>query len=112
MSPNELLGPALADAVRELVRQEVRAALEAEPRDYSVVNSSAEYLTIADAARLASVHPATVREWLREGRLRRHMAGRRPRVKAAELRALLEAKGAEPVSLAARANAIRSKVEG
>ena len=66
------------------------------------------YLTVAQAAELASVTAATVRSWIREGHLTEHRAGRLLRVDRAELIALMAtgASASERVDIEARARAI------
>lgn len=66
-----------------------------------------EYMSPEQAAALAKVAPATVRRWVREGRLPGHHAGRRVRVKRAELESLLrdgpsDRSGLSPEQLAVR----------
>lgn len=83
---------AVRDAVREVVREELRVAL----RELSIgapaqPMPTSDYLSIADACEVAKVHPATLRGWIREGRLRGHRAGRHHRVKRSELDAFLGA---------------------
>jgi excisionase family DNA binding protein len=50
-----------------------------------------EWLTVAQVAELVQVHPETVREWLRTGRLRGHLISRRGgwRVRRAEVERFL-----------------------
>jgi excisionase family DNA binding protein len=43
------------------------------------------YLTVAQAAEVAGVKPATIREWIRRGDLAEHRAGRLMRVLASDL---------------------------
>jgi len=81
---------AIREAVRDVVRQELQIALR--ELSLSVAPSHEEptdYLSIAEAAMLAKVHPATVRAWIREGRLQGCRAGRYHRIKRADLHAFL-----------------------
>ena len=88
-----LLEAALRDVIASVVRAEVRAALK-EEREHAVPSSpplgSTEYVSVREAAKVADVHEATIRSWLRQGRLPQHRAGRHYRIKAVELRALLD----------------------
>lgn len=87
----------LRDLMREVIREELGQ------RD--------GYVTIREAAQVARVHPATIRDWIREGHLPRHAAGRRPRVLLSELRALLaNPPGSKPkADLVAKVLAIHRK---
>lgn len=72
----------LESLVRQIVRDELAKAKPA--------NDDGDYLTTAEAARIASVTPGTIRRWIREGELTRHEAGARVRVKRDELEAFLK----------------------
>lgn len=61
----------------ELVRAEVQRVLASITPD--------EYLTTAEAARVASVAPKTIRRWIRTGKLVAHSAGRELRIRRADL---------------------------
>jgi excisionase family DNA binding protein len=80
MTLEETLTAAIERAVSEAVRRELRVLAEAQPS-----KDGAGYLSVGDAARYAHVHPATVREWVKEGRIPRHQAGRRLRIRRDEL---------------------------
>lgn len=71
-------------ALRELVR-----GLVAEELDKLRAAAPATLLTTAEAAAHAQVAAATIRRWLREGRLPEHRAGREIRVARADLDQLL-----------------------
>jgi excisionase family DNA binding protein len=68
----------IEDSVRKVLREQSAAAAA---RD--------EYVNVAEAARQIDVSPATIREWMREGRLGRYHAGRELRVRVSELQALM-----------------------
>lgn len=64
------------DLIRTVVRDELKPIRDdlrrlAEDRD----KRRSEYLTVRNAAELANVHPSTIREWIKSGRLR---AGDKP----------------------------------
>lgn len=75
----------LEAVVRKVVREELRAP---EPAWQG-------YVTVAAAAKLASVSVSTIEKWSRAG-LRISKRGRVRRVDVAELRAFMAAKEAEP----------------
>ena len=83
-------------AVREVVREEVRAALDRHqhttPAPAAEAHDDDVYVTVQRAAKIADVHPSTVRTFLREGALTRYAAGDSPRVKLSELHAYLARK--------------------
>lgn len=106
------IAAALEAVIREIVRQELAASRTTPAPSAAEAGREPEFLSVSEAAEVARVHPATIREWLRDGRLARFAAGKRARVKSADLRALLECRPApEPINLAERAEAIRGKVE-
>jgi excisionase family DNA binding protein len=81
---------AIREAVRDVVREEIETVLRRMGHSHSQpATPASEYLSIADAAELVHVHPATLRSWINEGRLRGHRAGRHHRVKRSELEAFL-----------------------
>ena len=80
---------ALRTLISEEVRRAVRDELERKPRS----RESLAMVSVAEAARLCSVAPQTIRVWGRAGRLTLHRAGRVWRVRVADLEALLAAGG-------------------
>lgn len=85
---------ALRDLLRDVIRDEVRAAIREELASVLAAapvasGGTQEYLTTDEAASMARVEPATIREWVRRGDLRRHQAGRELRVRRDELAAFL-----------------------
>jgi excisionase family DNA binding protein len=77
-------------ALRAIIAEEIAKALRGGSNGNGEVERSAdEYLPVARAARLASVASATIRAWIKDGRLRRYHAGRELRVLRAELDGLL-----------------------
>lgn len=82
------LDTAIREALLELVRSDpdVRAEIASL---VSNANTGAEYLSTSAAADFASVHPATIRRWIREGKLTEHRAGSDLRIRRDELEKLL-----------------------
>lgn len=94
--------PELEELIREIVRDELRkhAPRPREARD--------EFLSTAEAARVAEVSPHTIRRWVKAAKLSRAAAGRELRISRAELEAFLrhgarEDEDVSPEQLAARA---------
>ena len=75
------------DALREIIRDEIRATLRQELGKKPA--ASGEFVSVADAAQIASVAQQTIRVWIRGGKLKRYNAGRVYRVRRTELEALL-----------------------
>ncbi len=97
--------------VRDVVREEIRAALSEGAGDATRRNGSSAathgdgYLSIARAAAFADVAPGTLRRWIRSGRLPVRRAGRVYRIARAELEDFLQREG-RGVDVVARARAI------
>jgi excisionase family DNA binding protein len=81
-------------AMEALVERAARRAVREELA--KVASDQQEYVSVAVAAARVEVTPATIREWVRRGRLRRYQAGRELRVKVTELAAMMTA-GRVPV---------------
>jgi len=99
---------ALRALIEEIVRKVVRE--EAAPGV-----AAPEYVCVAEAARRIDVAPATIREWMHEGRLGRYHAGRELRVRVSELPALMtrEERKSEPTpEQAAREFLARRRASG
>lgn len=84
----------LEDTLRRLIREELLAIkqdiLAELRRSLPAANTATrEYLTTEEAAELARVTPATIREWVHIGALRERRAGQRLLIKASELHAHL-----------------------
>src|SRR5690606_684173 len=77
----------LAEAVREIVREEVSAALERE------ASTPGRVLSTREAAEIAGRSPETIREWIRLGRLRTlpRRGRQHARIRPEDLQAALEA---------------------
>lgn len=76
----------LRELIMDLVRDEVRRVL-------AETTQPDEFLTTADAAKVAKVAQGTVRRWIRDGRLAPHHAGRELRVRRSDLDALMHDHG-------------------
>lgn len=105
------LDETLRAIVRDVVREEIRAALSERAADAIRRNGSAGaahgdgYLSIARAAAFADVAPGTLRRWIRSGRLPVRRAGRVYRIARAELEDFLRRQG-RSADVVARARAI------
>ena len=97
MSPELVLGPALIEAVRQVVRDELQVQKPAPPTQ-TVVPILPVYLKIREAAELARVNPRTICRWRDEGKLHISGQGRRARVRADEMQRLLDGRP-EPVAV-------------
>lgn len=104
------LEQAVRAIVRDVVREEVRAALdEAAMRNGKHAGASPQgYLSIAKAAELADLAPGTLRRWIRTGRLPVRRAGRVYRIGRADLEDFLAGEGRSH-RIADRARAILGK---
>lgn len=89
------LDETIRSLVREVVRDEVRAALRQVPdrserRNVATASDAGGgYVSLARAAAFADVAPGTLRRWIRSGRLRARRAGRVYRLSLADLEAML-----------------------
>jgi excisionase family DNA binding protein len=81
-------------ALRTLIEEVVRGVLREERG--GTQGEQAEFVSVAEAARRVDVTPATIRDWVGQGRLGRYHAGRELRVRVSELGTLLTS---EPVEL-------------
>jgi excisionase family DNA binding protein len=79
--------------LRDIIRDEVRTAIRQELGKKPA--TAGEFVSVADAAQIASVTTQTIRVWVREGRLNGYHAGRVLRVRRSELEAFL-ANGPSP----------------
>jgi excisionase family DNA binding protein len=81
------IAAALLSALREIIREEVRAAIAEQPSP----KAPEEVLTVRQAAEEAHVRPETIRDWVRSGRLKAIRVGqerRRGKTKSAAIRVL------------------------
>jgi excisionase family DNA binding protein len=84
---------AIEDTLRALIREELLALkqdllVELRPTP-AAGDQTPEYLTTEEAAELARVTPATIREWIKIGALRERRAGQKLLIKSSELHAHL-----------------------
>jgi excisionase family DNA binding protein len=86
------LEASLRDLIREVVREEIRTALDGQSRRNATSNPDDDgggYMSLTRAAQLADVAPGTLRRWIREGRLDASRAGRVFRIRRDELERFL-----------------------
>lgn len=82
---------ALRKLIADVVREELQAAFARSSAQHSA-DSETRYVSPAQAGVIASVSPATIRAWVREGKLRSFQAGRLLRVSLDDLHAFMKAK--------------------
>jgi excisionase family DNA binding protein len=97
MSEHSAIEEGLRSIVRDVVRDEIRAALD-ERAHTSARNSKTScvdggYLSLSRAAKLADVAPGTLRRWIKEGRIPSQRAGRVYRVSRSDLETFLKSGG-------------------
>jgi len=73
--------------LREFLRSELRSAVKEVLGEKPA--TPGEYLSVTDAAKIASVTGQSIRSWIHSGRLRGYKAGRVHRVRRDELESLL-----------------------
>jgi excisionase family DNA binding protein len=82
----------IEESLRKIIQEElasVKQDILLELRRSQVAAPIAMYLTTEEAAEIARVTPATVREWIKTGALRERRSGQRLLVSASELHAYL-----------------------
>ena len=82
----------IEDTLRTLIREELRAFkqdLLTHLQASQPPTQTREYLTTEEAAELARVTPATIRDWVKSGTLHERRAGQKLLIKTAELHAHL-----------------------
>ena len=115
MSPEAVLGPALAEAVRELVRQELEA------RPAPPLAPARRLLTVPEASKETGIAAETIRELIHAARIPERLAGANPNprrrtflVYADEVLAAIErapAPQASPVDFQEKAAKLRGRAE-
>jgi excisionase family DNA binding protein len=73
--------------LREIIRDEVRTVIRQEMGNKPA--AAGDYVSVAEAAQIASVQGQTIRSWIRSGDLTGYKAGRVLRVRRTELEAFL-----------------------
>lgn len=103
----------LRTIVREVVREEFRAhGLGSQPAAAHASTDTPAFVTTKQAAQIAGVHVATIRDWVQRGLLHDHRAGRLLRVERAELIAMMasaQSNSSAPINLDERAEEILAK---
>jgi len=84
---NSILGEALLGAIRQAVREEVHTLLK--ETHGTTKATSKPYLSVKEAAEMASLAPSTVRLYIRKGKLKALKVGRRVVIEKAELERFL-----------------------
>jgi excisionase family DNA binding protein len=87
-----IFGEALLGAIRQVVREEVRAAMSGPSKRKLHTGSrgrSKPYLNVKQAAEMACLAPSTVRLYIRKGHLKALKVGRRVVIQGAELERFL-----------------------
>lgn len=85
--------------VRDAVREELRAhGIGPNPAATAPLASSPAYVSTQQAAQIAGVHAATIRDWIRRGLLHGHRAGRLLRIDREELVTMMSRTAALPSS--------------
>jgi excisionase family DNA binding protein len=75
--------------LRDIIRDELRAVIRQELGKKPA--AAGDYVSVTDAAKIASVQGQTIRSWIRSGRLAGYKAGRVARVRRSDLEAFLAA---------------------
>jgi excisionase family DNA binding protein len=75
--------------LREIIRDEIRTVIRQELGHKPA--ATGDYVSVAEAAQIASVSPQTIRVWTKAGKLRGYNAGRVLRVRRQELEDFLAA---------------------
>jgi excisionase family DNA binding protein len=92
MSEHRGIEASLRSIVRDVVREEIRTALDERTTSLRNSNTSSAdgYLSLSRAAKLADVAPGTLRRWIKEGRIPSQRAGRVYRVSRTDLETFLK----------------------
>jgi len=74
-------------ALREIIRDELKAVIRQELGRQPA--AAGDYVSVSEAAQIASVQVQTIRAWMRSGKLKEYKAGRVLRVRRSELEEFL-----------------------
>jgi excisionase family DNA binding protein len=89
---------AIRAVVRDAVASELRTALGSSSAVAAVPVESEGYISIAKAAEIADTHPATIRSWIRSGKLPSGRTGRHYKVRRSDVLQLI-AGGEKPAAV-------------
>jgi excisionase family DNA binding protein len=91
MTVDQAIRAAVRDAITDELRKAVKPVVQEKP-----VAVASEYLSADQAAAVAGVRAATVREWISQGKLQGHRAGRLLRIRRDELERFLAGASTTP----------------
>jgi excisionase family DNA binding protein len=100
MTPNQanitsgpsIFGEAFWGAFRQVIREELQAVIEPTSRSLSPAQPrriNKPYLSVKEAAKMATLAPSTIRLYIRKGKLKAHKVGRRLVIAKGDLEAFL-----------------------
>lgn len=93
---SSVLGEAFLDAIRQAVREEIRAVMGQNGHGGKTANETPKpYLTIKEAADISRLGPSTVRLLIRKRELKALQVGRRVIIKRTDLEKYLESHSIE-----------------
>jgi len=101
MTPNQanipsgpsIFGEAFLTGIRQIVREELRAVINTTslPHPYDQPRRiNKPYLSVKEAAKMATLAPSTIRLYIRKGKLKAHKVGRRVLIAKADLESFLK----------------------
>jgi excisionase family DNA binding protein len=100
MTPNQanmtsgpsIFSEAVLTGIRQIVREELRAVINTTslPHSYDQPRrTNKPYLSVKEAAKMATLAPSTIRLYIRKGKLKAHKVGRRMVIKKGDLEIFL-----------------------
>ncbi len=96
-SASTLLGDTLLSAIKQAVREEIRAANDGAQDGKKGADTFKPYLTIKEAADISRLGTSTIRLLIRKRELRAQRVGRRVIIKRTDLEKFLEANPIEAI---------------